>query len=143
MYLCNHKPKNNPPIYFHILLLKEPTQNSEVKIVFIVKIIHIYICSYLKMWELLGVFFVWNTFNNLFHCPKSSVTVFFNVLHLFCRSISRPTTILLTSLSTCDLLTGLVITGVGVYPALLECWPFGQLACRIQVYRQAGSTLPY
>lgn len=40
---------------------------------------------------------------------------------------------LLTSLALNDLAIGLLITPFGVLPALLHCWPYGEIFCQIQV----------
>ena len=39
----------------------------------------------------------------------------------------------LTVMSLNDLVSGGLVLGVGVYPALFECWPHGQFVCQLQV----------
>ena len=39
---------------------------------------------------------------------------------------------LLTSFSSSQLATGMLITMWGVYPTLTECWPYGELVCKLQ-----------
>ena len=41
--------------------------------------------------------------------------------------------IILTALAINDLANGLVVLGLGLFPAIFECWPFGELLCQIQV----------
>ena len=41
--------------------------------------------------------------------------------------------IILTALAINDLANGLVVLGIGLFPAIFECWPFGELLCQIQV----------
>ena len=40
---------------------------------------------------------------------------------------------LITSLALNDLAIGLLITPFGTLPALLHCWPYGEIFCQIQV----------
>jgi len=40
--------------------------------------------------------------------------------------------IILTALAINDLANGLVVLGLGLFPAIFECWPFGELLCQIQ-----------
>ena len=41
--------------------------------------------------------------------------------------------IVLTVMSVNDLLFGVFVLAVGVYPALFECWPLGKFVCQFQV----------
>jgi hypothetical protein len=43
--------------------------------------------------------------------------------------------IILTGLALNDLANGLLVMGLGLFPAIFECWPFGELACQLQVSR--------
>lgn len=47
---------------------------------------------------------------------------------------------LITSLALNDLAIGLLITPFGTIPALLHCWPYGEIFCQIQVSLVPGST---
>ena len=50
--------------------------------------------------------------------------------------------IILTALAINDLANGLVVLGLGLFPAIFECWPFGELLCQIQVqYSQRSQHL--
>lgn len=40
---------------------------------------------------------------------------------------------MITSLALNDLAIGLLITPFGTLPALLHCWPYGEIFCQIQV----------
>lgn len=40
---------------------------------------------------------------------------------------------LLTSLALNDFAIGILITPLGILPALLHCWPYGEIFCQIQV----------
>uniref|UniRef100_T1GQF2 G-protein coupled receptors family 1 profile domain-containing protein n=1 Tax=Megaselia scalaris TaxID=36166 RepID=T1GQF2_MEGSC len=40
---------------------------------------------------------------------------------------------LLTSLALNDLAVGFLITPFGILPALIHCWPYGEIFCQIQV----------
>lgn len=46
---------------------------------------------------------------------------------------------LITSLALNDLAIGLLITPFGTIPALLHCWPYGEIFCQIQVSLVPGS----
>jgi hypothetical protein len=48
------------------------------------------------------------------------------------RWIPSTTRYLLTSFSSSQLVTGMLITIWGVYPTLTECWPYGELVCQLQ-----------
>ena len=41
--------------------------------------------------------------------------------------------IILTALALNDLANGLIVLGLGLFPAVFECWPYGELTCQIQV----------
>jgi hypothetical protein len=51
-------------------------------------------------------------------------------LTVFCFQQPR---YLITSLALNDLAIGLLITPFGTIPALLHCWPYGEIFCQIQV----------
>lgn len=40
---------------------------------------------------------------------------------------------LLTSLALNDFAIGILITPLGILPALFHCWPYGEIFCQIQV----------
>ena len=48
------------------------------------------------------------------------------------RWIPCTTRYLVTSLSSSQLVTGMMITMWGVYPTLTECWPYGEVVCQLQ-----------
>ena len=41
--------------------------------------------------------------------------------------------IILTALALNDLASGVIVLGMGLFPAVFECWPYGELTCQIQV----------
>ena len=43
------------------------------------------------------------------------------------------TRVLLTSIATNNIATGLLVTIWNAYPSLTSCWPYGILLCQIQV----------
>ena len=46
---------------------------------------------------------------------------------------------LLTCLAINDFTVGLLVTACAIVPALLQCWPFGQTVCQIQVSTRTNS----
>lgn len=41
--------------------------------------------------------------------------------------------LIFSALALNDLANGLIVLGVGIFPAIFECWPFGEITCQIQV----------
>ena len=41
--------------------------------------------------------------------------------------------IIFTAMALNDLSNGLLVLGVGLFPALWDCWPFGEILCQVQV----------
>ena len=49
------------------------------------------------------------------------------------KSIRPQPRIIFTTLALNDLANGLLVLGVGIFPATFQCWPFGEFLCQIQV----------
>ena len=48
--------------------------------------------------------------------------------------------IIFTAMALNDLSNGLLVLGVGLFPALWDCWPFGEILCQVQVILILNST---
>lgn len=48
--------------------------------------------------------------------------------------------IIFTAMALNDLSNGLLVLGVGLFPALWDCWPFGEILCQVQVISILNST---
>ena len=70
--------------------------------------------------------------------------IFFNTLFLIIlnknsyasKSIRPQPRIIFTTLALNDLANGLLVLGVGIFPATFQCWPFGEMLCQIQVRKK-------
>ena len=70
--------------------------------------------------------------------------IFFNTLFLIIlnknsyasKSIRSQPRIIFTTLAINDLANGLLVLGVGIFPATFQCWPFGEMLCQIQVRKK-------
>lgn len=68
-------------------------------------------------------------------------TILFNSLFLtilnkksyYRRWIRAQPRIIFSALAINDLLNGLLVLGIGICPAILQCWPFGETLCQLQV----------
>lgn len=60
------------------------------------------------------------------------MTVLFLNIRIFYRFHVQPR-YLLTSLALNDFAIGILITPLGILPALFHCWPYGEIFCQIQV----------
>ena len=44
--------------------------------------------------------------------------------------------IIFTALALNDLANGFLVLGIGIIPAISQCWPFGESLCQMQVFDQ-------
>lgn len=51
----------------------------------------------------------------------------------YANAIGMQPRYLLTSLALNDFAIGILITPLGILPALFHCWPYGEIFCQIQV----------
>ena len=49
--------------------------------------------------------------------------------------------IIFTAMAFNDLSNGLLVLGVGLFPAMWDCWPFGEILCQVQVSLDGHETL--
>ena len=67
-------------------------------------------------------------------------TIVFNSLFLiilnkksyYSKWIRNQPRVIFTALALNDLLNGLLVLGIGIFPAMLQCWPFGEILCQYQ-----------
>ena len=83
----------------------------------------------------------WSFFKTLLILTSTLVIIAINLLFLIILNkssyaskwIKPQPRIILTAMALNDLANGLVVLGIGIFPAVFNCWPFGELLCQLQV----------
>ena len=54
----------------------------------------------------------------------------------YCNCLRSQPRLIVSSMVVNDLAASVLVVGMGIVPALFECWPYGEKFCQIQVWQK-------